>query len=124
MTKKYIQLKNRGIHVVTDVPFSEEDEEMRMIALGLNMQGILNELHADKEDIEKVADTIEELLDIVVVVHKQTKSVEFTLDEDFNDDDLKIIAKRKEFIVYGAVSSDYGLIYVAKMNNEGEFELL
>ena len=67
---------------------------------------------------------------------KQSDSIEELCDE-FIDEELHYIIKNKEIIkdipnkpelknhkIYGAIWTDKGLIYVAKMNNEREFELL
>ena len=66
-----------------------------------------------KLDIIKQADTIEELCDEFIYKH-----LVFTEYKDV----LKI-AHDKQFI-YGAIWTDKGLIYVAKMNDKGELELL
>lgn len=68
-------------------------------------------------EIDKQADTIEELCDRFVVV-------EHGLDDPFSVDSetaKTFISKAK---VYGAIWTDKGLIYVAKMNDKGELELL
>ena len=80
------------------------------------------------DDILKQADTIEELFD------------EFVLENEIKTDEKCSIMKRKIFEVlrkaitetmpitkqkcFGAIWTNNGLIYVAKMNNDGEFELL
>ena len=69
------------------------------------------------KDIIKQADTIEELCDRFIVV-------EHGLDDPFSVDfetTKTFISKAK---VYGAIWTDKGLIYVAKMNDKGELELL
>lgn len=70
----------------------------------------------------KFADTIEELCDVFVVV-KDNEGVEFWKN-------FKLFKKYSHRIiendfdnVYGAIWTDNGLIYVAKMNQEGELEL-
>ena len=78
-------------------------------------------------DINKFreADTIEELCDEFVVCLKDG-------DKLLMDGDVKSARDflfgygglRKTECVYGAIWTDKGLIYVAKMNNEGELELL
>ena len=70
-----------------------------------------------KEDIIKIADTIEELCD------------EFVLCEDnhcciVGDIEAKEMATTNYGIIYGAIWTDKGLIYVAKMNEKGNLELL
>ena len=82
---------------------------------------------------DKVADTIEELCDEFVFI---------TDDEEINKRDNVKLKKhiflrgqrglsftltekdKKENGYYGAIWTDKGLIYVAKMNEKGEFELL
>jgi len=38
--------------------------------------------------------------------------------------DLQKYARDKDWTIYGAIWTDKGLIYVAKMNDKGEFELI
>ena len=83
-----------------------------------------------KKDIEKVnkniikqADTIEELCDELLFVGQD--NVPIILDVELKHakdraDDLELT----EWAVYGAIWTDKGLIYVAKMNDKGELELL
>ena len=71
-----------------------------------------------KKDVIKQADTIEELCDeFVIVGKKKNKIKEIT----------KVIYSKRQLInnvIYGAIWTDKGLIYVAKMNEKGELELL
>ena len=68
-------------------------------------------------EVIKKADTIEELCDEFVhfingmpfVIHKGEKHY---------------VEKGIPVVIYGAIWTDKGLIYVAKMNNEGKLELL
>ena len=78
-----------------------------------------------KKDIIKQADTIEELCDAVVVFQPPIFKPYICLDtfsnikkyyEGFSD--------WKRFIIKCAIWTDKGLIYVAKMNDKGELELL
>ena len=64
--------------------------------------------------IIKQADTIEELCDEFVVEDRD----EFAIFHNLK------LAKQTKGIVYGAIWTDKGLIYVAKMNEKGELELL
>lgn len=69
-----------------------------------------------KEHIIKQADTIEELCDELVYCH-----------DIITKEHAEEILQSKEYIckeIYGAVWTDKGLIYVAKMNDKGELELL
>ena len=77
-----------------------------------------------EQDIVKQADTIEELCDEYVVNCSKDyeypeyypKVCEYWLLDDYSQAD--------GFTVYGAIWTDKGLIYVAKMNEKGELELL
>jgi len=84
-------------------------------------------------EIVKQADTIEELCDELVFVyprnyydnhcevwhlyHKCSLKEEIKIAED-------AFRENSEEAIYGAIWTDKGLIYVAKMNEEGELELL
>ena len=72
----------------------------------------LNDETIEREIIAE-ADTIEELCD------------EFVCDEMFvyDKEEIKFLISEGE-IVYGAIWTDKGLIYVAKMNESGVLELL
>lgn len=71
-------------------------------------------------DIIKEADTIEELCDCFVAVRKNasgTYSVFF----------IELEEKEKwidSYTIYGAIWTEWGLKYVAKMNDKGELELI
>ena len=75
-----------------------------------------------KDDLIKVADTIEELCDEFVCFGNLDKK-QFSIADTFEE--------AKDFVkfsyydnIYGAIWTDKGLIYVAKMNDKGELELL
>lgn len=68
------------------------------------------------------ADTIEELCDAYVMVDLDKESTP-------TFDTCKISLQNgyeinEEYAIYGAIWTDKGLIYVAKMNDKGELELL
>ena len=67
-----------------------------------------------EQDIIAQADTIEELCDRFVVEHRD----EFAIFHNLK------LAKQTKGIVYGAIWTNKGLIYVAKMNEKGCLELL
>ena len=71
---------------------------------------------------EREADTIEELCDEFVMVNKTKEIIDHRLvyDIDFSKD--KFVLNKYE--VFGAIWTDKGLIYVAKMNDEGNLELI
>ena len=68
------------------------------------------------------ADTIEELCDEFVVIDKEKVFPNRVYDKRH----LYTLKTRENtrFIIYGAIWTDKGLIYVAKMNENGELELI
>ena len=92
-----------------------------------------------KDNILKKADTIEELCDGFVVISEEyvephyVKELIDTNALDFENHwrpygNGKVLNKfcqeLIDAVIYGAIWTDKGLIYVAKMNDEGELELL
>ena len=78
-------------------------------------------LNGEEIEILKQADTIEELCDEFVIA-----DVEHRCWERVFKPALKQVLKdyEKPYEIYGAIWTDKGLIYVAKMNDKGELELL
>ena len=74
------------------------------------------------------ADTIEELCDEFVIEEYDLISevlVARTMCNSIEDIEKVTVQKHKiKYRVYGAIWTDKGLIYVAKMNEKGELELL
>lgn len=68
----------------------------------------------------KQSDTIEELIDEYVLVEKSARC--FLNYDEITEDDLKLCLQDHD--IFGAIWTDKGLIYVAKMNDKGELELL
>lgn len=83
-------------------------------------------LYADIDKNTKIADTIEELCDLFIKKSNEEDNDYFEIgrnfwlvcDKKYNMYDLK------HYNYYGAIWTDKGLIYVAKMNDKGELELL
>ena len=71
----------------------------------------------DYEDIIKVADSIEELCDIFIILPNDSKRV--CIEYHFKNLEATNYAE-----VFGAIKTSKGLICVAKMNEKGELELL
>lgn len=84
-----------------------------------------------KDNNWKVADTIEELCD-EIVYEILTGEIEEPMYRDIHDAKIDIETQLKIYedditsvgAIYGAIWTDNGLIYVAKMNDKGELELL
>ena len=80
-----------------------------------------------EDDIIKQSDTIEELCDEFVLFDKPFNTYGVFDKKVINYKWLKehrTIYPSKLCIIYGAIWTDKGLIYVAKMNDKGELELI
>lgn len=76
------------------------------------------------DEIIKQADTIEELCDCFVIEWLPTKHRDiFTIDK-YSKEVVKSCIGNSKTKVYGAIWTDKGLIYVAKMNEKGVLELI
>ena len=79
-----------------------------------------------KQFIVKEADTIEELCDGLIVEDKDNTDNWFVMDiseyQSKDNEDKKYMVDRWNF--YAFIKTDKGLIYVAKMNEEGKLCLL
>lgn len=102
---KYIRTKDGIYKIIKDLYFGR---------LLLNNKEIVSLSDSDV----KIADTIEELCDMFVCIRKDnSKALLSCVDE--------VLPLRMCYIgIYGAIWTDKGLIYVAKMNENGELELL
>lgn len=84
----------------------------------------------EAKDIIKQADTIKELCDMFVVIAKEfPMPVEMPLTQKEEFEKMKKVvllgtAIKHDIQLKLAIWTDKGLIYVAKMNKEGEFELI
>lgn len=74
-------------------------------------------------EVIKSANTIEELCDEIVEIIDGKAQVVYA-DISFNDLAIAKLRDKNNAIVYGAIWTDKGLIYVAKINDKGELELL
>ena len=114
--KKYIRTEDG--HIVDTSVYKKVVERTfngKVVAVDLNHWGEDNDKEITFipiEDIVRQADTIEELCDCFVDYCKE--------------DDSHFVYNAIQGIneIYGAIWTDKGLIYVAKMNEKGEFELL
>ena len=73
-----------------------------------------------KEQVIKQSENLEELCDRFVVMDKETKEV---MDIVYFLEYAKLWSYCK-YNIYGAVWCEWGLKYVAKMNDKGELELI
>lgn len=104
---KYIRTEN-GIYEVIDVKYNED--------IDMNQYFIENNEHFNEHEIIKQSDTIKELCDEFVTAYI----------DGFHQ--LTSFPSKIEVIlghsVYGAIWTDKGLIYVAKLNNDGVLKLI
>ena len=71
------------------------------------------------------ADTIEKLCDVFVAIGEQGKIITFAEKENLKNYEYTMFPVQKLIEKYGAIHiKDKGLIYVAKMNEIGELELI
>ena len=80
-----------------------------------------------KARILKQADTIEELCDEFVVFDKEQpngKLLYYKGFENLKKEFIDFEKDKEKVVVCGAIWTDKGLIYVAKMNDKGELELI
>ena len=89
--------------------------------------------YVKKEIVIKTADTIEELCDRFVIIKKDDNSFAiakyYPSDKTFYienyDEDVSLSeCLMFEYEIYGAIWTEWGLKYVAKMNEKGELELI
>ena len=84
------------------------------------------EVFTFRYEIEKQADTIEELCDLYVL--ERNEFFEYCTFHSYDVAKLlkKTSVETKDAIanIYGAIWTEWGLKYVAKMNDKGELELL
>lgn len=111
---KYIRTKD-GIFEIEEVRYNED--------IGMN-QYFYKSGHINSHEIEKEANTIEKLCDEFVVV------ANYGIGEGANPGIIdkenihKFLYSLGEWTIYGAIWTNKGLIYVAKMNYKGESELI
>lgn len=109
---KYIRTELHGIALV-----KKEDKN------GISYENAYHNGYFLKSDTEyKQADTIDKLCDtFVICVDKQG----YLIIDDYKKA-MEIMQRNDDYnaVCYGAIWTDKGLIYVAKMNEKGELELL
>ena len=77
-----------------------------------------------KESIIRQADTIEELCDEFVDAYENGARIVYG-DSEWAKVKAKASSKNSnKLIIYGAIWTEWGLKYIAKMNSNGELELL
>lgn len=115
---KYLRTKDGFFVYAGKMPIS-----LRNQAKGDYYRGVLDRKYhcygvgiLKKENIIKQSDDIEELIDKFVICSENG--------DKFIYDPFKLDGWIVEGTLYGAIWTDKGLIYVAKLNEKGEWELL
>lgn len=125
--KKYIRTEN-GIYKVEEIEKYFLDERQKLF-INNTMRIAVKE-----NDVIKQADTIEELCDefvglvkstssnfiIMTVIAHSLKELKESLKTELNGE----VYEGHYDIIYGAIWTSKGLIYVAKMNENGDLELI
>lgn len=115
---KYIRTKDGRISYLSGEP-NEEITDYEIIT----SKGTLT--YRRKDEVIKIADTIEELCDELVIIQKDFRDLLNadthclqTLKRYYEINKIEVLG------IYGAIWTNRGLIYVAKMNDKGVLELL
>ena len=87
-----------------------------------------NELGLKEKDYIIISDNIKELCDEFVYNNthydgRKPYIIDGGLGDNYEQDEIEY-RNKNNIIIYGAIWTDKGLIYVAKMNDKGELELL
>lgn len=120
---KYIRTKNAIVEYNPNEKILDTGEHIFLADMSSPNYLYVNEYSYFEKDIVKQADTIKELCDEYVIIPiDQNKKPIIHFIRHINEP-IKPFATDSH-IIYGAIWTDKGLIYVAKMNEKGEFELL
>ena len=133
---KYIRTKDR----IYNEPINTFEHSWGEISWSIGKE---SHVAYNKEEYEKQinelkqADTIEELCDEFVAIQKNSKESPYIIDiyySEYHKKKIVYISEEtsdlffdnfiKENEIYGAIWTKKGLIYVAKMNEKGELELI
>lgn len=108
---RYIRTKDGKIaEIKENMVVKVSDDAIRLVYKNKPHICVLN----GNDDILKQADTIKELCDEFVMISDGKHKLDIGC-HSYSDEKIQI---------YGAIWTDKGLIYVAKMNKKGELELL
>lgn len=114
---KYIRTKDGRISYLTSEP-NEEVPEYEIIT----SKGTV--AYRMESQVVKIADTIAELCDVFVVENEYCGQVSQSMYSDFEKAKQNIDITSND-VIYGSLRiAGKGIIYVAKMNEKGELELL
>ena len=135
---KYIRTKNGRILKVFKDNVGLLEENDGLTYYGENTVDFETSRWLPKSEVIKIADTIEDLCDEFVVVNNsdfyngryiyyQVYPQAYHRGDnyyDFSFEQIRTGRRKIDGTLYGAIWTDKGLIYVAKMNEKGELEVL
>lgn len=110
---KYIKMENQLYKITDETDYSITYENSQCVGC------LCKDAYKDKLQL---ADTIEELCDEFVVIYDFLR-VEHTVCHSFASA-LALSEERNNSIIYGAIWTEWGLKFVARMHSKGELELL
>ena len=129
---KYIRTKDGKIVDVSNMQeYETDDENGYRVFDGYGYDDF--SIYYPIEDIIKQAETIEELCDELVIhnpnndgIYRKTFVYDGRWETILNEEHAQFCTThyKQKVEIYGAIWTDKGLIYVAKMNDKGELELL
>ena len=119
---KYIRTKDGRIAEIKDNMFVKQSDVLRLVYKNKPYVCVIN----GDDEIIKQADTIEELCDeFILVAPYRFRNPKTTTELEFDKfDEMRYFYTDKDDIIYGAIWTEWGLKYVAKMNEKGELELI
>ena len=118
---KYIRTKDGRVLKVFCESVSVFAEDDGCTYYGENTVDFGTSLFLLKDKIIKEADTIEELCDEYVIIDEDNEP---NIKQGRDIDHCRRIWAINNCLIYGAIWTEWGLKYVAKMNDKGELELL
>lgn len=120
---KYIRTSEKIFEITSETKVKSLNSDEFYYLVSINGFEKIGQFPEKEWDSAMKADTIEELCDEFIVVSDNCeKPIISAL--PFNELQLYAKGRTKYAICYGAIWTDKGLIYVAKMNDKGELELL
>ena len=117
---KYIKIKEPYENTIKIMKVHHEEQDCYVCEY--KYSDIL--LSASKDWVIAQSDNLAELCDMTIVVDDEIPTDVFELEWCLDEELLRKYNDVKGVYVYGAIWTSKGLIYVAKLNDDGKLELL
>lgn len=114
----YIRTKNRIYEVDERTKWAQYSIRGKTMVKNADFQ------YASNENIISQSENLEELCDMTIVVDDERPNSVFELEWGIDNELLSKYKDVEGVYVYGAIYTDKGLIYVAKMDSEGKLVLI